>query len=90
MATPGRAVIVGGGMAGLCAAAAVHQAFDEVVVLEKDPISAETTFRKGVPQGAHLHSLLVGAQLMLEKLFPGLRAELIAAGAVELCAGLDQ
>ena len=90
MATPGRAVIVGGGMAGLCAAAAVHQAFDEVVVLEKDPISAETTFRKGVPQGAHLHSLLVGAQLMLEKLFPGLRAELIAAGAVELRAGLDQ
>jgi flavin-dependent dehydrogenase len=77
-------------MAGLCASAALRGAFDEVVILEKDPVLAETTSRKGVPQGAHLHSLLVGAQVMLEELFPGLKADLLAAGAAELRAGLDQ
>jgi 2-polyprenyl-6-methoxyphenol hydroxylase-like FAD-dependent oxidoreductase len=85
-----RALVVGGGIGGLAAASVLARRFDEVVLLEKDVLVPATLGRKGVGQGQHLHSLLMGAELVLGKLFPEIRAELRAAGAVELRAGLDQ
>ena len=37
--------------------------------------------RRGAPQGRHIHALLARGQQVLEELFPGLTAELVACGA---------
>jgi 2-polyprenyl-6-methoxyphenol hydroxylase-like FAD-dependent oxidoreductase len=55
-----------------------------VTIVERDRFPSGPTFRKGVPQARHLHSLLVRGRLTLDRLFPGLGAELAAAGAVSL------
>ena len=68
-------------MAGLCAARALADAFDRVTVLDRDQLPGEARPRRGVPQGRHLHVLLPGGVEALERLFPGLAAELEDAGA---------
>ncbi|MBT6277544.1 MAG: FAD-binding protein [Chromatiales bacterium] len=80
----GRAVVIGAGMAGLMAAAALSDAFDEVLILEKDPLPATPAIRKGVPQGAHVHTFLGYAVQVMEELLPGIMDELYAAGAVKI------
>jgi len=40
-----RAIVIGAGMAGLMAAAALSKAFDEVLILEKDQLPAEPKLR---------------------------------------------
>ena len=77
-----RAVVIGGSMAGLLAARVLADFFDEVIVLERDDLSAEGTHRRGVPHGRHAHALLAGGQQVLEKLFPGISDELIDGGAI--------
>lgn len=66
-----RAVVVGAGMAGLAAAAALRETCDEVIVLERDPLPNATAPRRGVPQGRQLHNLLGAAQVQFESLMPG-------------------
>jgi hypothetical protein len=67
-----QAIIVGAGIAGLAAAGALAEWFERVIVLERDLLSDAATCRAGTPQARHSHGLLVGGQLALEKLFPGL------------------
>ncbi|MFD5827577.1 FAD-dependent oxidoreductase [Lentzea sp. NPDC060358] len=81
-----KAVVIGGGIAGLLAARVLGESC-EVVVLERDELSERPEHRAGVPQGRHTHGLLVRGGELLEELFPGLRAELVAAGAVLADAG---
>ena len=71
-------------MAGLLAGRVLAEHFDRVTIVERDRFPSGPTFRKGVPQARHLHSLLVRGRLILDRLFPGLGAELAAAGAVSL------
>lgn len=78
------AVIVGAGIAGLSAAAAVAPFFETVSVLDKDELPGTPRPRKGVAQDVQVHILLKGGELALEKLLPGTRAALLAAGAVEV------
>jgi 2-polyprenyl-6-methoxyphenol hydroxylase-like FAD-dependent oxidoreductase len=73
--------VIGAGLAGLTAARVLACRFGEVVVLDRDRLPATATPRRGVPQGAHPHTLLVAGQRALEELFSGLRNELAAAGA---------
>lgn len=54
----GRAVILGASMSGLAAARAVSDAFDEVAVLERDPLPEGPETRAGAPQTDHPHVLL--------------------------------
>jgi 2-polyprenyl-6-methoxyphenol hydroxylase-like FAD-dependent oxidoreductase len=54
------AVVVGAGVGGLTAAAALSHHFPQVIVLERDALSRETLLRQGVPQGHHVHGLLAG------------------------------
>ncbi|MFD4644016.1 NAD(P)/FAD-dependent oxidoreductase [Lentzea sp. NPDC058436] len=81
-----RAVVMGGGIAGLLAARVLGESH-EVVVLERDELTDEAEPRAGVPQGRHVHGLLVKGGELLEELFPGLRAELVEAGAALADAG---
>ncbi|MDX8035172.1 FAD-dependent monooxygenase [Lentzea sp. BCCO 10_0856] len=81
-----KAVVIGGGIAGLLAARVLGESHD-VVVLERDKLSDEPEYRSGVPQGRHVHGLLVRGGELMEGLFPGLRAELVAAGAPLADAG---
>ncbi|ANZ38323.1 hypothetical protein BBK82_21890 [Lentzea guizhouensis] len=82
-----KAVVIGGGIAGLLAARVLTETCDDVVVLERDRLSDEPEYRAGVPQGRHVHGLLVRGGELLEELFPGLRDELVAQGAVLADAG---
>jgi 2-polyprenyl-6-methoxyphenol hydroxylase-like FAD-dependent oxidoreductase len=79
-----RAVIVGAGIAGLAAAAAVASFFEMVDIFDKDELPDESRPRKGVPQDLQVHILLKGGELSLESLMPGTRAALLAAGATEV------
>lgn len=79
-----RAVIVGAGIAGLAAAAALAPFFETVELLDKDELPDAPRPRKGVPQDRQVHILLKGGELALESLIPGMRAALRAAGANEV------
>jgi 2-polyprenyl-6-methoxyphenol hydroxylase-like FAD-dependent oxidoreductase len=84
-----RAVIVGAGMAGLMAAAALADTFDEVLIIEKDRLPDSPKVRKGVPQGAHVHTFLGYAVQAMEALLPGIMEELYSAGAVRIRRNQD-
>ena len=87
--TLGRAVVLGGGIAGLIAARVLSDHAREVLVLERDDLEADLEsggeseiVRPGVPQATQLHVLLDGGRVQLDRWFPGFADELIAAGAV--------
>jgi 2-polyprenyl-6-methoxyphenol hydroxylase-like FAD-dependent oxidoreductase len=80
--THSHAIVLGGSIAGLCAARALSDHFDRVTVLERDPLGAAIAQRKGVPQGHHVHTLLISGGRVLERMFPGFRAALLARGAI--------
>ena len=82
------AIVIGAGIGGLAAAAALSPAFSRVTVIDKDDLSAAGV-RLGVGQGSHTHQLLKGGEDVLERLLPGIRAELYAAGGHALRVGLD-
>ncbi|WP_299234764.1 FAD-dependent oxidoreductase [Natronomonas sp.] len=80
----GRAVVLGGSMAGLCAARVLDDAFGEVVVLERDEIPTEPTVRDGAPQTSQPHTMLEAGRAVLGDLFPGFDEDVAAAGGLEL------
>jgi flavin-dependent dehydrogenase len=86
----GHAVVIGAGVGGLLAGRVLADRFERVTLVERDPLSLNSSgdsfFRKGVPQGRHLHSLATRGGEILERYFPDLDAELAAAG----CPALDQ
>ena len=84
-----QAVVVGAGMAGLPAARALSDFFEHVVVLERDTLPTDASYRAGTAQSKHVHALLGGGQRALSELFPGFEQDLAAAGAVPLRVGLD-
>ncbi|MFC7196698.1 oxidoreductase [Halosimplex aquaticum] len=79
-----RAVVVGGSVAGLCAARVLAVGFDEVVVVERDPLPDRPVARDGAPQTSHPHALLAAGQAALEDFFPGFGEDLVAAGGLIL------
>lgn len=76
-----RAVVIGGSMAGLLAARALADFFEDVTIIERDRFPEPGQHRKGVPQGRHTHSLLPSGREVLEGLFPGLTDDLAGMGA---------
>ncbi|MFC4408338.1 FAD-dependent oxidoreductase [Haloarchaeobius iranensis] len=77
-----RAVVLGGSVAGLCAARVLRDAFESVVVLDRDPLPADPVARDGAPQTRHPHVLLEGGRATLEDLFPGFSETLLEAGGL--------
>lgn len=74
-------VVVGGSMAGLLAARVLAGAFARVTVVDRDELPLVPQPRAGLPQARHLHHLLAHGRAILERLFPGIADELLAAGA---------
>lgn len=83
------AVVVGAGMVGLMTAAVLSEFFARVVIIERDELPREPALRKGVPQGAHVHTFLGCAVEAMEQLIPGLMDHIYAAGAVKIRRNLD-
>jgi len=75
------AVVLGASMAGLLAARALAEYFENVTVVERDVLPGDASNRRGVPQGRHLHGLLARGSQALEEMFPGVLDELIRDGA---------
>ncbi|MFR9798260.1 NAD(P)/FAD-dependent oxidoreductase [Streptomyces sp. MS06] len=86
---PHRAVVVGAGLAGMLAAAALSTAVDEVIVVERDDLPDDPGHRRGLPQGRHAHLLMPGGLAAAEEVVPGagLGKALLAAGAHERSFG---
>jgi 2-polyprenyl-6-methoxyphenol hydroxylase-like FAD-dependent oxidoreductase len=82
-------LVAGGGIGGLLAARVLSGHFERVTLIERDQRSPAPGPRKGVPQGRHVHVLLIRGQTILERLFPGLVDELRAEGAALLNGGHD-
>ena len=83
------AIVIGGSMAGLMTARVLADFFDSVTVLERDRISPQPAIHKSIPQGNHLHLLLLGGQQVLSQLYPNFTDNLQQQGAVRLRAGQD-
>lgn len=78
-----QAIVIGGSMAGLLSANVLSKYFQRVSLIERDRYPKEPVFRSGVPQGRHVHILLVRGQQILEAFFPGIKDKLVARGALE-------
>jgi 2-polyprenyl-6-methoxyphenol hydroxylase-like FAD-dependent oxidoreductase len=76
-------------MGGLAAAKAVAPHFERVVVFDRDSLPDTPDSRPGTPQARHTHGLLAGGSRALERLFPGVELDLVAAGAVRMRARRD-
>ncbi|KJY45990.1 hypothetical protein VR46_11655 [Streptomyces sp. NRRL S-444] len=75
-----RVVVLGGGLAGTLAAAALAPHVGEI--LERDSALPQTPApRARLPQAAHAHTLWAGGADAMEELLPGITADWLAAGA---------
>ena len=74
------AVVLGASMGGLLAARVLADAYRRVTIVERDRLPESGLDRRGVPQGRHAHGLLPRGAQILDELFPGLLADLVADG----------
>src|SRR5215472_7638049 len=83
------AIVIGGSLAGMCAARVLSDFVDSVTVIERDSYPADRHFRTGVPQARHLHNLLARGLREYEALFPGFERKMLDAGATPVESGWD-
>jgi 2-polyprenyl-6-methoxyphenol hydroxylase-like FAD-dependent oxidoreductase len=83
------AVVVGAGIAGLTAAGALADGFEQIVVLDRDPLPDNPMHRPSTPQSRHSHGLLVGGLLAQDALFPDIAEDFANAGAVPVRINRD-
>lgn len=83
------AIVIGSGIGGLSAAAALATHFGKVLVLERDRAATAAMPRSGVPHGNQAHALLLSAQRAFAALLPGFEENLEAAGAISLRQSAD-
>jgi 2-polyprenyl-6-methoxyphenol hydroxylase-like FAD-dependent oxidoreductase len=76
-----QAVIIGGSIAGLTTARVLSAFFDQVTIFERDPLPDHPAPRKSIPQGNHLHALMLGGQRVLSSLYPDFTTQLEGLGA---------
>jgi hypothetical protein len=76
------AAVLRASMGGLLTARVLADAHRRVTILERDLLSESALDRKGAPQGRHAHALLPRGAQILDELFPGLLADLVADGSL--------
>ncbi|WP_157434625.1 MULTISPECIES: FAD-dependent oxidoreductase [Actinoalloteichus] len=76
----GRAVVLGGSITGLFAAAALAPSYREVVLVDRDRLIGVREWRRGAPQTRHINGLLARGHQALEELFPGITQEMADDG----------
>ncbi|OBI22789.1 oxidoreductase [Mycobacterium sp. E2327] len=74
------AVVIGGSIAGLCAARVLSDFYTRVSVYERDELPSAPANRATVPQDRHLHMLMARGAAEFEDLFPGLLDDMVDAG----------
>lgn len=75
-----RALVLGGSIAGLFAAKALAEGFQEVVVVDRDELIGVREPRRGAPQGRHINGLLAGGARAMEDLFPEITVAMVRDG----------
>ncbi|PHV64900.1 NAD(P)/FAD-dependent oxidoreductase [Williamsia muralis] len=80
----GRAIVIGGSIAGCLAAAAVAEHFEEVLIVDRDEFPDTPQQRNGVAQGAHFHALLAAGRQAIDELLPGFSEKALEGGAADL------
>ncbi|MDT0442542.1 FAD-dependent oxidoreductase [Streptomyces johnsoniae] len=78
----GRAVVLGGSMAGLLAARVLSDHAESVLIIERDELPAAAAPRSGTPHDGQLHTLMHGGRMQLERFFPGFAEQAQAEGAI--------
>src|ERR1700754_2453085 len=74
------AVVIGGSIAGLCAARVLSDFYDRVTVYERDTLPDGPANRAAVPQGRHVHLLMARGAQEFDAHFPGLLDDMVADG----------
>ena len=85
----GHAVVLGASLAGMFAAGALARHVERVTVVERDELPAGPRWRRGLPQAYHAHNLMTAGHDAMERLFPGIRQELLDAGMVSVAMPED-
>jgi len=83
------AVVIGGSLAGMCAARLPSKFVDTVTIIERDAYPPGHEFRPGVPQARHVHNLLARGLREFEGFFPGFERKMRESGAVAVESGWD-
>jgi 2-polyprenyl-6-methoxyphenol hydroxylase-like FAD-dependent oxidoreductase len=85
-----RAVVLGGSLAGLFAARVLSEAYDEVLIVDRDELIGVEGPRRGCPQSRHINGLLARGQRAMEELYPGITEEIFADGVPtgDLCGNV--
>ncbi|MDQ0111197.1 FAD-dependent oxidoreductase [Paenibacillus harenae] len=75
-----KAIVIGGGMAGLMTARVLSDHYGEVLIVEKDDFPSGPDLRPGTPQAFHPHRSTARGKSITERLFPGYELDLAAQG----------
>jgi 2-polyprenyl-6-methoxyphenol hydroxylase-like FAD-dependent oxidoreductase len=76
-----KALVIGGGIAGLLTARVLSDHYEEVIIIERDELPQEPSTRSGTPQAFHPHRILPRGSMIMERFFPGYIDDLLAQGA---------
>jgi len=83
------AIVIGGSLAGMCAARVLSEFADAVTLIERDAYPSGLEFRPGIPQARHVHNLLARGLREFESFFPGFEHRMLQSGAVPVETGWD-
>ena len=83
------AIVIGGSLAGMCAARVLSDFVDAVTIVERDAYPSTPDFRRGIPQARHVHNLLARGLREFEGFFPGFERRMRERGAVAVESGWD-
>ena len=79
-----RAIVIGGSIAGLLSARVLSDYFQQVIILDRDPLPLTPQARRGVPQSVQPHVLFTKGYRILAELFPGIKEQLRQNGALTI------
>lgn len=80
----GRAIVIGGSIAGLLSARVLADRFETVIVIDRDKLPDRPEARQGVPQSVQPHVLLTKGYRIFKELFPDIDRQLIDRGAHQI------